>query len=173
MEGKHLSKCLTLLAWGVLQVSFISQCSAVSLSAQNKQPNIVFFLTDDQDSELGGLEPLSKAKSWITEKGVKFDNAFVTVPVCCPSRSSILSGLYQPNSQVVNNSLEGNCWGTEWRETHEKKTFATVLKASGYTTYYAGKYLNCYCNRECGGGAHDLSVPPGWDNWAGLCGNSK
>ena len=173
MEAMHLSMCLILFTLGVLQVVFIRENSALSHGTQNKQPNIVFFLTDDQDSELGGLEPLSKAKSWIAEKGVKFDNAFVTVPVCCPSRSSILSGLYQPNSGVRNNSLEGNCWGTEWRETHEKKTFATVLKASGYTTYYAGKYLNCYCQSGSGGGAHDLSVPPGWDHWAGLCGNSK
>ena len=173
MEVLNTSMCLTLFTWAIIQITFVSPGLALSISDGNKQPNIVFFLTDDQDSELGGIEPLSKAKSWITDKGVSFENAFVTVPVCCPSRSSILSGLYQPHSGVGNNSLEGNCWGTEWRETHERKTFATVLQASGYTTYYAGKYLNCYCNRECGGGAHDLSVPPGWDHWAGLCGNSK
>jgi hypothetical protein len=173
MEVINLSMYFTLFALGLIQLNFIRHCSSLSLSGPNKQPNIVFFLTDDQDSELGGMDPLLKAKKWITEKGVKFDNAFVTVPVCCPSRSSILSGLYQPNSGVVNNSLVGNCWGTEWRETTEKKTFAALLKASGYTTYYAGKYLNCYCQGAAGGDAQDLSVPSGWDNWAGLCGNSK
>ena len=138
-----------------------------------KPPNIVLFLTDDQDSELGGMEPLPKARSWIAENGVTFENSFVSTPVCCPSRSSILTGLYQPNSRVVNNSLEGNCWGTEWRENGEQKTFATSLKANGYTTFYAGKYLNTYCRSLDNERKQDYAVPAGWDHWAGLCGNSK
>ena len=143
------------------------------LSCQNvncqKPPNIVLFLTDDQDSELGGMEPLSKARSWIAEKGVTFENSFVSTPVCCPSRSSILTGMYQPHTKVVNNTLEGNCWGTEWRETSEKESFAASLKlSSNYTTFYAGKYLNRY-----GDHGNDLEVPPGWDYWAGLVGNSR
>jgi len=161
-------------ALAVLQIAFVAQCSSLSIGSSSKPPNILFFLTDDQDSELGGLEPLSKAKSWIAEKGVSFDNAFVTVPVCCPSRSSILTGLYQQNTKALNNSLEGNCYGSEWTESTEKNTFATSLKSNGYTTYYAGKYLNCYCRQECDRDSElDLTVPPGWDNWAGLCGNSK
>ena len=35
---------------------------------------------------------------------------------------------------------------------------------------YAGKYLNQYGRKEGGGVEH---VPPGWDWWAGLVGNSK
>ena len=160
--------------FAVLQIAFIAECSSLSISSSSKPPNILFFLTDDQDSELGGLEPLTKAKSWIAEKGVRFDNAFVTVPVCCPSRSSILTGLYQQNTKALNNSLEGNCYGTEWTESTEKNTFATALKSSGYTTYYAGKYLNCYCLQECDVySVLDLTVPPGWDHWAGLCGNAR
>ena len=124
MEFKQpLLSGLTIFFLGLLQVSLVIRCSSLSItSPSTKQPNIVFFLTDDQDSELGGLSPMSKAKSWIAEKGVKFDNSFVTVPVCCPSRSSILTGLYQPHTTVVNNSLGGNCWGSDFRETHEKKT---------------------------------------------------
>ena len=157
----------------VFQILFVVYSPSLSLPAPNKSPNIVLFLTDDQDSELGGLTPLSKSKSWISDKGVKFDNSFVTVPVCCPSRSSILTGLYQPHSKVVNNSLEGNCWGSEWRENGEQKTFATSLKANGYETFYAGKYLNTYCRSLNGERKQDLAVPAGWDHWAGLCGNSK
>ena len=150
-------------------ILFIVQPPLLCLSAPNKSPNIVVFLTDDHDSELGGLIPLSKTKTWIGDNGVTFDNSFVTVSVCCPSRASILTGLYQPHTKVVNNTLEGNCWGTEWRENAEKNTLATHLKQNGYTTFYAGKYMNTYC----GIGEEDLSVPAGWDHWAGLCGNSR
>ena len=157
----------------VLQITIFAVCSSFSYSSLSKPPNILLFLTDDQDTELGGLEPLSKAKRWIAENGVTFENSFATVPLCCPSRASILTGLYQHNTQVFNNSLEGNCYGSEWKETLEKNTFATALKSIGYTTYYAGKYLNCYCLQECDAYSElDLTVPPGWDHWAGLCGNA-
>ena len=169
----NIKYILSLYALVAIQIAFVSQSSALSIGSSEKPPNILFFLTDDQDSELGGIEPMTKAKQWITEKGVSFENAFVTVPVCCPSRSSILTGLYQSNTKALNNSLEGNCYGSEWTESTEKNTFATALQSNGYKTYYAGKYLNCYCRHECGGGEYDLTVPPGWENWAALCGNSK
>ena len=165
---------MSLNAVTVLQITFFAISPSLSYSSFSKPPNILFFLTDDQDIELGGLEPLSKAKRWIAENGVTFENSFATVPLCCPSRASILTGLYQQNTQVFNNSLEGNCYGSEWKETLEKNTFATALKSSGYTTYYAGKYLNCYCLQECDVNSElDLTVPPGWDHWAGLCGNAR
>ena len=59
-------------------------------SVEPKPPNIVLFLTDDLDSELGGLTPLSKTKKWIGDEGTSFDNAFVVVPICCPSRCSTI-----------------------------------------------------------------------------------
>lgn len=141
-----------------------------SFSVRNgsKSPNILLFLTDDQDFELGGTEPIKKTRSWLEDNGATFINSFVSIPICCPSRSSLLTGLYQPHTTVWNNSLEGNCWGDDWRSTSEKETFGALLKNAGYKTFYAGKYLNQY-----GLGGNDLSVPEGWDEWAGLVGNSK
>ena len=81
--------------------------SSIVFTCSNlNQPNIVMFITDDQDSFLDGMEPMVKTKSWF-ESGQKFTNAFVSTPVCCPSRSSVLTGLYQHNTLVVNNSLAG------------------------------------------------------------------
>ena len=157
----------------VCQIMLFMQCSLLPSMSSSKSPNILFFLTDNQDSELGGLEPLVKTKRWIADKGVRFENAFATVPLCCPSRASILTGRYQHNTKVLNNSITGNCYGSEWKESAEKHTFATALKSNAYTTYYAGKYLNEYCCSEgysCDS-KFDLTVPPGWDYWAGLCGD--
>ncbi len=50
------------------------------------KPNIVVFLTDDLDVLSTDL-PLNKTKSWINSRGVNFENAFVSTPVCCPSRA--------------------------------------------------------------------------------------
>eukprot|EP00729_Bicosta_minor_P025478 gene25478-18948_t len=92
------------------------------------KPNIIFLLTDDQDQALGGLTPMKKLKSLVIDKGTLFTNAFVTTPICCPSRSGILTGKYIHNHGARNNSADGNCAGQDWLDNNEKKTMATSLK---------------------------------------------
>ena len=72
---------------------------------------------------------------------------------------------------MLNNSLSGGCSSGAWqRDLEADHTFAVKLKAEGYVNFYAGKYLNQYGRAEAGGPEH---VPPGWDFWAGLVGNSR
>ncbi|KFM61964.1 N-acetylglucosamine-6-sulfatase, partial [Stegodyphus mimosarum] len=136
----------------------------------SQTPNFLIILTDDQDSELGGLIPMKQTRSVIGAEGAEINNMFVTTPLCCPSRASLLTGKYAHNHGVVNNSISGNCYSAQWQREHEPKTFATYFKRAGYTTYYAGKYLNQYGKKSVGGVKH---VPPGWDHWMGLVGNSR
>ena len=150
----------------IINASFIEE--SLSIENRSKKPNILLFLTDDQDSELDGTEPIRKTRSWLEDNGATFVNSFVSTPICCPSRSSLLTGMYQHHTKVWNNTLDGNCWGSDWRSTSENKTFGALLKSKGYSTFYAGKYLNTYGLRE-----DWKEVPEGWDEWAGLVGNSK
>ncbi|XP_058955120.1 N-acetylglucosamine-6-sulfatase [Pocillopora verrucosa] len=146
-----------------------SGCSIASTSSTSK-PNIVFILTDDQDVVLGGLTPLKKAETLIGQHGVKFDNMFVTSPLCCPSRSSILTGQYIHNHRARNNSISGGCSSPGWQQGPEKHSVSTYVKKLGYRTFFGGKYLNQYGMPQVGGPEH---VPPGWDEWVGLVGNSR
>lgn len=134
------------------------------------KPNIVLILTDDQDSVLGGTEPLEAGTRLLKDQGAQFTNAFVTTPICCPSRASILTGRYLHNTGVNNNTVTGGCSSQDWRQGPERKTFAFHLQSAGYRTMYAGKYLNQYGTKEGGGLKH---IPVGWDWWAGLEGNSR
>ena len=149
---------------------------------QKRKPNILLLLSDDQDSILGGTDYMPKLKYWIANQGATLKNAFVHTPACCPSRSSIFSGRYLHNGGALNNSVFGNCYGTEWRMGAEQQTFAVGAKFSGYKTYFAGKYLNQYGvrtdkhNHSFCTPAHEqgcFRVPPGWDGWLGLVGNSQ
>uniref|UniRef100_UPI000EF4AE0E N-acetylglucosamine-6-sulfatase-like n=1 Tax=Ciona intestinalis TaxID=7719 RepID=UPI000EF4AE0E len=62
------------------------------MSKASPPPNIVFILTDDQDTLLGGMDPLVKVKKLLQDEGTTFTNMFTSTPLCCPSRASILTG---------------------------------------------------------------------------------
>ena len=108
-------------------------------------------MADDQDTELGSLQFMPKLNRYLREEGAEFSNGFVTTPMCCPSRSSIMTGLYAHNHHVLTNNE--NCSSTQWVEQHEPRTFAKYLHDAGYTT---------------GGETILLSNRPGWKNIGGL-----
>jgi arylsulfatase A-like enzyme len=74
-----------------------------------KYPNIIFFLTDDQDIMLGGAlpatspngaTPLPRAKALLMDQGAHLTNMFIHTPICCPSRAETLTGRYLHNVKV-------------------------------------------------------------------------
>ncbi|XP_052802296.1 N-acetylglucosamine-6-sulfatase-like isoform X1 [Mya arenaria] len=153
----------------LFNISVFQFLAFVSFSFCNSKPNIVFVLTDDQDVTMGGQLPMVKTKKLIGDNGVIFTNMFTTSPLCCPSRSSIMTGRYVHNHGAFNNSLSGGCSSKTWQQKQEIDAFPTKLKSKGYSTFFAGKYLNQYGHQGAGGVEH---VPPGWDVWNGLVGNS-
>ena len=46
----------------------------------------MYILTDDQDIKLGGVSNQTYVNDLLASEGLSFTNAFVTTPVCCPSR---------------------------------------------------------------------------------------
>jgi len=90
-------------------------------AAQNR-PNIVFILTDDLDNRVSqyweraaaqGLDdPLKKTRALINDKGLVFDNAFAPTPICCPARSTILTGKLGHNTGVLTNGGDQGGWAT-------------------------------------------------------------
>ncbi|GIY68690.1 n-acetylglucosamine-6-sulfatase [Caerostris extrusa] len=119
-------------------------------------------------SSLPEVSPMKNTLSIVKKHGAEFTNMFVTTPLCCPSRASILTGKYAHNHEVRNNSVSGNCNSLNWQHEHEDKTFITHFKKRGYSTFYAGKYLNQY-GKKTDGVKH---IPSGWNKWVGLVGNS-
>ena len=157
--------------------------------------NIVLVLTDDQDVELGGMEPMPRTRELVGNVGSSADAFYVNTPICCPSRSEMLSGRYLHNirdahyepwpaggppmcgdeavESPYNNPLTCGCMRMNCSATFEQQTYATHLQAAGYETAYYGKYLNPpamvrYCRNETLGPL-EHGWPPGWDIFYGMC----
>jgi N-acetylglucosamine-6-sulfatase len=152
----------------VLPLVFMSLTALLSLSvpgsipkdarALTAKPNIVFILTDDMRKD--ELKYMPKTRSVLKAKGMRFSNAFVSNPLCCPSRATIMRGQYAHNTRVWTNENVGRraAGGQAYRNKgNEKDNVATRLDAAGYRTALIGKYLSDIKN--------ETFVPPGWDYW--------
>jgi len=127
--------------------------------ASGDQPNMIFVLTDDLD--YASIQKMPEINSLLKDEGATFGNAFISHPICCPSRSTILTGLYDHNHNVISNRPPDGGFEKFVSKGHEENTIAVSLQEGGYQTGFFGKYLNGYTN------ADPTHVPPGWDEWYG------
>jgi arylsulfatase A-like enzyme len=149
-----------------LALLLVTACAGAGLASpaasarRSERPNIVVVLTDDQRWDT--LWAMPTVERELVGKGVTFKNSFVVNSLCCPSRTSFLTGQYSHTTGVYLNS--GPRGG--FRAFSDSETIATVLHGAGYTTGLVGKYLNRY-----GVAAADRRyVPPGWDEWTAFLG---
>lgn len=101
-----------------------------------RRPNIVFLLSDDQRYDTLGVwnhHPLLKTPNLdrLAHEGGWFRQAFVVTPLCAPSRTAFLTGLYGHTSGFRTN--EG-----PWPERFPP-SFLSVAHDAGYRTAYVGK----------------------------------
>jgi arylsulfatase A-like enzyme len=140
-------------------------------SPQPLRPNIVFILTDDQRWDTtdathaldGVTDVMARTRAELAGQGVELTEAFMTTPLCCPSRSSILSGQYAHRTGVYKNG--GNNGGAD--DFDDTSTLATWLQGAGYRTSMIGKYLNGYA-QLWDDATEPPYVPPGWSEWRGM-----
>ena len=154
---------LGLLAGGAAPVP----APATAMTTGAARPNFIVILTDDQDLTLGSLDHMPRTRDLIARQGMTFSNYFVPLSLCCPSRATILTGLYPHNHKVYTNFPPDGGFERFDELGHEEATLATALHAAGYRTALIGKYLNGYPN-----GRDKSWVPPGWDEWASPVGGS-
>jgi N-acetylglucosamine-6-sulfatase len=143
----------------IFDVDIPSPASSARMS--DPRPNIIVILTDDQPFHT--VDYMPAVKKQLMAKGVVFENGFVTTPLCCPSRVSILSGQYVHNHEVYTDRMP--LGGAP--KFDDTTSMSLWLQQAGYRTAYFGKYLNEYEDLV----PHGV-VPPGWDVWKAFLGKN-
>ncbi len=141
------------MALAVLLLSSVWGSMPRVAQGTSAKPNFVFILADDMRKD--DLKYMPKTRSLLKDKGMTFQNAFVSNALCCPSRAAIMRGQYSHNTGVWS-ATSGPDGGWEAYRKYEDHNLATRLDRAGYETALIGKYFNGYSG---------TFVPPGWEEW--------
>lgn len=163
-----MRRTVTVVIAVVVAALFASGLAGVSsaVPAKKKQKtrnagawDVVLILTDDQPT--GTLPGMPQVNRLLMDRGVTFTNAIVPTSLCCPSRTSLLTGKLSTQTGIYSNESDTGYGGYPAVKAAglENDTIATALDGAGYNTAYFGKYLNEY------GPLYDGTAPPGWDTW--------
>ena len=131
--------------WAFLCIMGIAGILKVNqLDAQQKKPNIIFILTDDQGyGDVGVFFQNQRAKEGkpyerspyldqLAESGAILTDQYSAAPVCAPSRASLMLGVSQGHANVRDNEFD--------RAIDSNYTMASTLRSLGYATIAIGKW---------------------------------
>lgn len=100
-----------------------------------KQPNIIFYFTDQQRWDTlgcyGQTLPVTPCLDALAADGVRFANAYTCQPVCGPARACLQSGLYATQVGCITNAVS---------LPTDTRTLAHYFAQAGYDTAYVGKW---------------------------------
>jgi arylsulfatase A-like enzyme len=118
----------------------------------DERPNVVFVMADDmrpdEMEQVANLKP-GGGFDWVRDHGVQFNRIWSTNNLCCPGKTTALTGQTTYNHKVMINQY------------HDiQNSLPLWLQRAGYCTGYTGKYLN--------GFNIDQPRPAGWTYWEPL-----
>src|SRR5579864_2157057 len=151
--------------------TFLQSLGGLALRGQSaRRPNIILILADDMGfSDLGcyGSEIDTPNLNGLAHRGVRFTQ-FYNNARCCPSRASILTGLYPHQAGV--GLMTGRDWGTYGYHDELNKecvTIGEVLRGAGYSTLMTGKWHVANDSPKGWDDKHDWPLQRGFDHHFG------
>jgi iduronate 2-sulfatase len=149
----NIGRCVFLFAW-----LLISHMASNQAEAEEQRPNVLFLISDDLNNLLGCYGD-SRAKTpnidRLAARGVRFDRAYCTFPLCGPSRNSMLTGLYPNSTGILANAQI-------FRQTiPSQHSLPQTFRLSGYFAARIGKLFHYNVPKSIGTNGHD--DPGSWE----------
>jgi N-acetylglucosamine-6-sulfatase len=123
--------------------------------AAASKPNVIMFTTDDQT--VRDMAAMPRTQELIGNQGSSFPKAYVSMPLCCPSRITVQTGQYAHNHGVMGNTPPAGGYS----KFNDKNALPVWLQSAGYRTIHIGKMPNGF-----GVQTNEAYVPPGWGPFA-------
>ena len=98
----------------------------------------MIVISDDQRDDQ--MQVMAKTRRIFGDGGTELSNGYVTTPLCCPSRTTILTGLYEHNHGVLDNEGED--------PFPHRTSLERELSRVGYRTGVFGKFINGWPQRR-------------------------
>ena len=123
-------------------------CPAI---ADSKPPNVLFIAVDDLNDWVGCLGGHPQAKTpnidRLASRGVLFEQAYCSAPLCNPSRMATMTGLRASTIDIWNNEgrygkTEGFSWFRDKPELKDWVTIPQYFRQHGYTAETGGKIFH-------------------------------
>jgi arylsulfatase len=161
--------CMGKAILSVLLLCTIS-CAIHSLKAADSRPNIIIILSDDMGfSDIGcyGSEINTPTLDSLAKNGLRFAQFYNTAR-CCPTRASLITGLYPHQANVGHMTGRNTNAPEPYAGDLSRKavTIAEALKPAGYGTYMVGKW-HVTSHDEAKADNHNWPLQRGFDKFYG------
>ncbi|MDX1680724.1 MAG: arylsulfatase [Akkermansiaceae bacterium] len=114
----------------------------ISLASAAPRPNIILIMSDDIGySDIGcyGSEIETPVLDKLAANGLRYTH-FYNTGRCCPTRASLLTGLYAHQAGIGQMTNDGGQPGYRGDLSRNAVTIAEALKPAGYRSYMSGKW---------------------------------
>ncbi len=135
---------------------------------QTSRPNIILIMSDDMGySDIGcyGGEIDTPNLNKLADGGLRFTQFYNTAR-CCPTRASLLTGLYPHQAGVGHMMNDRGYDGYRGDLNRNCRTIAEVVKTAGYSTYISGKW-HVTKSTSPDGPKHNWPLQRGFDRFYG------
>ena len=155
----------------MLGLSGLALSATYSVKAENKttsakkqaRPNIIFLMADDHQAMalgcMGNKEVHTPNLDALANRGLLFNRAYATSPICMPSRATVMTGMYEFKTGC--NFSTGSLKVQDWKEN----SYPMLLKQNGYAIAFAGKWGFRI--------EDDYDYSKDFDDWGGFLGSGQ
>ena len=126
---------------GLLIAATVALCVVRSYAQEERPPNLIIILTDDQGYQdlgcYGGTTLQTPRIDALAKEGTRLTDFYVAAPLCSPSRAALLTGCYP---QTDWHGIRCDPSRLKRGLSPEEVTIAEMLKQCGYATGCIGKW---------------------------------